>query len=174
MQGMSERQYAAHAEMSRGAIQKAKGAGRLVLFPDGSINPDASDALRVQATDPGKSRRAQPLPPPGASSSGVDAPDLVPEGNTFLKARTANEVLKAREREIRLRRLKGDLVEKDKVTALVFRLGRIFRDTLANRTVQDAPLLAARHGVAPETVLALLSDFVHGHLADLPDARIDP
>ena len=31
MQGMSERQYAAHAGLSRGAIQKAKTAGRLIL-----------------------------------------------------------------------------------------------------------------------------------------------
>ena len=30
MQGMSERAYAAHAGLSRGAIQKAKAAGRLV------------------------------------------------------------------------------------------------------------------------------------------------
>ena len=32
MQGMSERHYAAHAGVSRGAIQKARIAGRLVLF----------------------------------------------------------------------------------------------------------------------------------------------
>ena len=31
MQGMSERGYAAHAGLSRGAIQKAKSSGRLVL-----------------------------------------------------------------------------------------------------------------------------------------------
>ena len=31
MQGMSERRYAAHVGLSRGAIQKAKEAGRLVL-----------------------------------------------------------------------------------------------------------------------------------------------
>lgn len=31
MQGMSERAYAAHAGLSRGAIQKARKSGRLVL-----------------------------------------------------------------------------------------------------------------------------------------------
>ena len=46
MQGMSERDYAARAGLSRGAIQKAKLAGRLVLHADGSIDPDASDARR--------------------------------------------------------------------------------------------------------------------------------
>lgn len=44
MQGLSERQYAAHIELSRGAIQKTKAAGRLVLHADGSIDAAASDA----------------------------------------------------------------------------------------------------------------------------------
>jgi hypothetical protein len=58
MQGMSEREYAARAGLSRGAIQKAKAAGRLVLHADGSIDPDASDARRAAATDPSKQRAA--------------------------------------------------------------------------------------------------------------------
>jgi len=41
MQGMSERQYAARVGFSRGAIQKAKAAERLVLYPDGSIDAEA-------------------------------------------------------------------------------------------------------------------------------------
>jgi hypothetical protein len=48
MQGMSERQYAAHVGLSRGAIQKAKAAGRLVLHEDGSIDAAASDRLRAE------------------------------------------------------------------------------------------------------------------------------
>ena len=35
--GMSERQYAAHAGMSRGAIQKAKQSGRLVMHRELAI-----------------------------------------------------------------------------------------------------------------------------------------
>ena len=45
MQGMSERQYAAHVGLSRGAIQKAKTAGRLVLHEDGSIDAAAAALL---------------------------------------------------------------------------------------------------------------------------------
>ena len=61
MQGMSEREYAARAGLSRGAIQKAKTAGRLVLHPDGSIDAEASDARRAGTTDPSKQRL--PAPP---------------------------------------------------------------------------------------------------------------
>ena len=35
MEGLSERQYAARVGLSRGAIQKAKATGRLVLHADG-------------------------------------------------------------------------------------------------------------------------------------------
>jgi hypothetical protein len=57
MHGMSERDYAARAGLSRGAIQKAKTAGRLVVHEDGSIDADASDRRRAEATDPTKSRK---------------------------------------------------------------------------------------------------------------------
>jgi hypothetical protein len=45
MKGMSERAYAAKSGLSRGAVQKARKTGRLVLFADGSIN--ASGAVRL-------------------------------------------------------------------------------------------------------------------------------
>ena len=35
MNGMSERKYFTHSEMSRGAIQNAKRGGRLVFYADG-------------------------------------------------------------------------------------------------------------------------------------------
>ena len=73
MQGMSERQYAAHVGLSRGAIQKAKTAERLVLYPDGSINAAASDARRAETTDPSKTRK------PPAPSKSVRPSPLSPE-----------------------------------------------------------------------------------------------
>ena len=58
MQGMSEREYAAHAGLSLGPIQKAKASGRLVLHADGSI-----DAYRAAATDPPKSKPVKSASP---------------------------------------------------------------------------------------------------------------
>lgn len=75
MQGMSERQYAVHVGLSRGAIQKAKEAGRLVLFADGSINAAASDQRRAALTDPSKSRAASSAPP---SVPQLTAPKMKP------------------------------------------------------------------------------------------------
>lgn len=41
MQGLSERPYAARVGLSRGAIQKTKETGRLVLFADATTKPFA-------------------------------------------------------------------------------------------------------------------------------------
>src|SRR5512147_28887 len=67
--GLSEREYAAHAGVSRGAVQKARASGRLVLHADGSIDAAASDARRAQATDPAMQRgqRASLRPVPEAA-----------------------------------------------------------------------------------------------------------
>lgn len=59
MEGMSERAYAEHAGISRGAIQKARQTGRLVLFDDGSINAAASDARLGAATNPDQQMRSR-------------------------------------------------------------------------------------------------------------------
>src|SRR5512146_1097811 len=99
--GMSERAYAAHAGISRGAVQKARASGRVVLYADGSINAAASDARRAQATDPSMQRGRHQLslrPVPEAAVSAV-AETLREQnlpapagGMTYLQARTANEV----------------------------------------------------------------------------------
>jgi hypothetical protein len=41
---------------------------------------------------------------------------------TFLQAKTANEVLKAQERRLKLQKLKGEVIDKARASALIFRL----------------------------------------------------
>ncbi|MFC6689166.1 hypothetical protein [Jhaorihella thermophila] len=157
MHGMSERQYAARVGLSRGAIQKAKAAGRLVLHEDGSIDADASDRLRAETTDPSKTRKAQKLKPvPEAAVSAVGdtlreqglAAPATGGGTTFLQAKTAHEVLKAQERRIRLQKLKGELVDRARAETLVFRLAREERDAWVNWPARVAAPLAAELALA--------------------------
>ena len=165
MQGMSERQYAAHVGLSRGAIQKAKDAGRLVLFADGSIDAAASDKRRTAMTDPAKSRAApkataapkpklKPVPEAAVASvgetlreEGLSAP-VAGGGTTFLQAKTANEVLKAQERRIRLQKLKGELVDKARAETLMFRLAREERDAWVTWPARVAALMASELAAA--------------------------
>ena len=77
MEGMSERAYADHSGLSRGAVQKARKNGRLVLFADGSINAAASDARRGARTDPDQQMRSRGG---AAGDCGVTAWDGPTEG----------------------------------------------------------------------------------------------
>jgi hypothetical protein len=96
--GLSERAYAAHAGISRGAVQKARVSGRLVLHADGSIDAASSDARRAQATDPSmqRIRHAPSLRPVPESAVGAVADTLREQGlpapaaaggMTYLQAR---------------------------------------------------------------------------------------
>jgi hypothetical protein len=165
MQGLSERQYAARVGLSRGAIQKAKDAGRLVLHADGSIDADASDQRRAAMTDPSKSRAATKPEAPRAMSPAAPKLKPVPEaavasvgetlreeglaapvtsgGTTFLQAKTANEVLKAQERRIRLQKLKGELIDRARAETLMFRLAREERDAWVTWPARVAALMAS-------------------------------
>ena len=193
---MSEREYAGHAGLSRGAIQKAKASGRLVLHADGSIDSAASDARRAAATDPSKSRparetdapteRLKPVPNTAVSAvgdtlreNGLAAP--APGGGmTFLQAKTANEVLKAQERKLRLARLKGELVERDRAVTLVFRLARQERDAWVTWPARVAALMAAdlsgvlggETNVGTGAMQQILESHVRAHLAELAEPSI--
>jgi hypothetical protein len=157
MQGMSERQYAARVGLSRGAVQKAKETGRLVLHADGSIDATASDTRRAATTDPSKTRaspksgalKLKPVPEAAVAAvgetlreEGLPTP-VAGGGTTFLQAKTANEVLKAQERRIRLQKLKGELVDKARAETLMFRLAREERDGWVTWPARVAALMAS-------------------------------
>ena len=181
--GMSERAYSAHAGISRGAVQKARTSGRLVLHPDGSIDATASDARRVQATDPAKQRsRRSPAvrPVPEAAIGAVNEtlkeqglPPAPGGGMTYLQARTANEVLKAQERKLRLQKLKGELIDRARAVSLVFRLARQERDAWAGWPARIAAIIAADLGVDAHRMQTVLETHVRAHLGELSDPRIE-
>ena len=179
MQGMSERQYAAHVGLSRGAIQKAKTAGRLVLHEDGSIDAAASDRLRAETTDPSKTRKPpapkrKPVPEAAVSAVGDTLREqgmsaaVTGGGTTFLQAKTANEVLKAQERRIRLQKLKGELVDRARAETLMFRLARDERDAWVTWPARVAALMAseltAALGDGSEVEAALMQKVLEAHV----------
>ena len=183
MQGMSERQYAAHVGLSRGAIQKAKTAERLVLYPDGSINAAASDARRAETTDPSKTRKPpapklKPVPEAAVTAvgdtlreQGLSVP-AVGGGGTFLQAKTANEVLKAQERRLRLDERKGKLVDKARALLLVHRLAKEERDAILAWPARVAAEMAAELGVDVHRLQTMMDARLRAHLAARHDVRV--
>ena len=141
MEGMSEREYSAHSGLSRGAIQKARKAGRLVVYSDGSINAAASDVRRAEMTDPDQQRR----------STGGDAGFSGPaDSSSYLKARTALTVCQAQDKQLGIQKKKGTLVDRARAEALVFRLARQERDAWVTWPNRVAALMAAEVALGVE------------------------
>jgi hypothetical protein len=90
---------------------------------------------------------------------------------TFMQARTANEVLKAQERRVRLQRMKGELVDRARAVAQVFRLARDERDTWINWPARAAAMMAAELEVDPHHLHTVLERHVLDHLAELAEVR---
>jgi hypothetical protein len=82
---------------------------------------------------------------------------------------------KAHLARLRLQRMKGELVDRARATALVFRLAREERDTWSNWPARVAALMAAELGVAAHPMQKALETHVRAHLAELagvvPDLR---
>lgn len=176
MDGMSEREYSGHSGLSRGAIQKARKAGRLVVYGDGSINAAASDARRSEMTDPDQQRRSM-----GGGDSGFSGPA---DSSSYLKARTALTVYQAQERQLAIQKKKGTLVDRARAEALVFRLARQERDVWVTWPARVAALMAAEVAAEVEKQTAkpvvieaailqrVLETHVREQLAALADLRV--
>ena len=91
-------------------------------------------------------------------------------GATFLQAKTANEVLKSQERRLKLQKLKGELVDRARAEALVFRLARETRDAWVNWPARAAALIAAELELDPATMQKVLEAHVRAHLDELARA----
>jgi hypothetical protein len=92
---------------------------------------------------------------------------------TFMQARTANEVLKAQERRVRLQRMKGELVDRAKAVAQVFKLAREERDAWVNWPARVAAIMAAELEVDAHKLHTALERHVRNHLAELAEIRLN-
>ncbi len=178
--GVSIRAYARSRGVSHVAVLKAAKAGRIPLEVDGSIDPVKADAAWARSTDPGKAKgMAKPAPEPmkpvpdaalGSVRETLKEQGLPASGNvTFVQARTAHEIAKAHLARLRLQRMKGELVDRARTTALVFRLAREERDTWANWPARVAALMAAELGQDAHTLQKVLDSHVRAHLSELAE-----
>jgi hypothetical protein len=180
--GLSVRAYAKRRGVSHVAVLKAAKAGRIQLESDGTIDAAKADAAWARSSDPG---RAETKPDPARLRPVSDhAVDSVREtlkeqgllssgGVTFVQARTAHEIAKAHLARLRLQRMKGELVDRARAAALVFRLAREERDTWINWPARVAALMAAELGVEAHPMQKALETHVRAHLTDLADVKVE-
>ena len=176
MESMSEREYSVHSGLSRGAIQKARKTGRLVVYSDGSINAAASDVRRAEMTDPDQQRRST-----GGTSGGDSGFSGPADSSSYLKARTALTVYQAQEKQLAIQKKKGALVDRARAETLVFRLARQERDTWVIWPPRVAALMAAEVAAEVEKQsgkpvmieAAILQRVLEAHVRQQLDALAD-
>jgi hypothetical protein len=183
----SNRELARQIGVSETAVRRAEKAGRIRREADGSWDSAKVKAAWSDNTDqaqqrPPERQRERPRrtalkPVPEAAVGAVR--DTLREhgepvsagGMSFMQARTANEVLKAQERRLRLQQMKGELVDRAKAVAQVFRLGRDERDAWVNWPARVAAMIAAELEVDPHQLHTVLERQVREHLAELAEVR---
>jgi hypothetical protein len=183
----SNRELARQLGVSETAVRRAEKAGRIARDPDGSWDPAKVKAAWSDNTDQAQQRPAQSggrtgkhralKPVPEAALGAVrdtlreNGESVSAGGMTFIQARTANEVLKAQERRVRLQRMKGELVDRAKAVAQVFRLAREERDAWVNWPARVAAMMAAELEVDAHKLHTVLERHVRDHLAELAEVR---
>jgi hypothetical protein len=178
----SQREVARRLGVSHTALQKAQRAGRIAPEADGAWDvekvrarlADSSDPVRKTATlvQPAVAAPRPASPPPVAAIP--PAADPLPRAaqNTFHDARTANEVLKAQERRLRLDERKGRLVDKARALLLVHRLAKEERDAILAWPARVAAEMAAELGVDSHRLQTMMDTRLREHLAARHDVRV--
>ena len=190
--GLSRRKYATHRGVSEKAVRKAIAAGRSTVEADGTIDPAKADQQWAAQTDPAMQRgrsagtgtaataHAATKPVPKSALRAVDETlrdaGAAPEAGgevSFLRARMANEVLKAQTARVRLQKMKDELVDRTSATAMVFDLARRERDAWLNWPSRVAANMAAELGVDPHMTEQVLDKYLRQHLADMAEIEIE-
>ena len=152
--------------------------GRVPVEADGTIDLAKADSAWERSTDPSRAKQgARRLKPVAEAAVGsvretLKEQGLPTSGNvTFVQARTAHEIAKAHLARLRLQRMKGELVERSRATALVFRLAREERDTWVTWPARIAALMSAELGVDPHPMQKILETHVRARLSELTEIR---
>lgn len=197
--GIGLREYARRRGVSHTAVGKAIKDGRITPEADGSIDPVKADLQWDAETNPAKrrgaaayasaasvgamNRQSERAVTPAAlqavedtlKEAGQTAPSQ--DGNlqagAFIRARNANEIIKAQTAKIRLQKMAGDLVDRTKATGLVFELARRERDSWMNWPPRVAANMAAELGVDAHKMELVLEKFIRAHLADLSELKVE-
>jgi hypothetical protein len=178
----SQRELARRLGVSHTALQKAQRAGRIAPEADGAWDVEKVRARLADSSDPVRKTAtlapAPPAPPRPAAPPPVaampPAADPLPRaaGSTFHDARTANEVLKAQERRLRLDERKGKLVDKARALLLVHRLAKEERDAILAWPARVAAEMAAELGVDAHRLQTMMDQRLRAHLAARHDVRV--
>lgn len=173
-QGVSQRQYAAHAGVSLGLVQKMNRQGRLVKHEDGSVNLEATDAMRARTEGPNsKGQQEGPPEPSFEEAAHGDSAESVGDGDSYSEARRVGQIIKVRREKLALDTERGALVDADRARKLAFEMFRLERDAWLNWPARVAAVMASELGVEASEMERVLDSHVREHLADIAEPKIN-
>jgi len=149
---LSIRAYAKHRNVSPNAVATAIDSGRITPDKNGKIDPEKADKEWLENTRPRKKKNLS-------------------DSEALRNASIAHEAARARLTELRYRKLKGELVDRDKVYAAIFRMGRQERDAWLNWPARVSHRMAADLNVDAATLHTVLERYINEHLSELSDFR---
>lgn len=160
MREMSIREYARYKGISDTAVRKAIKNGRITPLADGGIDADVVDAVWEQNKDPSKIRDFEE----------DEHETQVPTASnvaTYMQAKTANEVIKAKTAQLEFEKLKGDYVERKKAENHVFTFARSLRDNVKNAPARFSAEIAAKLNIDEQKLYFELENLTRVILEEL-------
>lgn len=183
---------------SHTAVNKAIETGRITLGADGSLDPAVADAQWLASTDQAQQRSPEsqqqgveraretlaaderrPVPAAAVEAvqqgmSGEAAQDAgMTGGITYTKAKAAKEAIMAQLAQLRLKKERKLVVEREPARLDVYDLARQYRDHWVQLPARVAATLAAEFEVDAHAMEMALDGIVRDHLALLTQARIE-
>ena len=151
--------------VTEGAVRKAIKTGRITPNDDSTIDVDRADQEWKENTDEAKINTGLP-----AMAENIPAVNGKP---SFAKIKTAHELYKAQLTQLALQEKKGQLINKDQVTAQVYKLGRQVRDSWMNWPARVSATMAAELGVDEHALHQALERYVREHLNDIGEGKLN-
>ena len=172
--GISIRAYARHRGVSNTAVHKAIKTGRITLEPDATLDPAKADQQWAENTNPirGESQYKKAA----STTLNTDKESLgenthSPDHRNYMKLKMLNETLKAKLANLKLSKEKGEVIDKAKAIATVFRLARTERDVWLNWPAQVSAKMASELKIDSHKLQIALDSYVRAHLNELADIK---
>lgn len=166
--GVSISEYARHRGVSHVAVLKAIKEGRITPEPDGTIDPQKADAEWEANTRPTVRSKTKNR----GKNKAKELDFQISGAPSLLQARAINEAIKAQTNKIKLAKLKGELVDRAKAVAHVFKLARAERDAWLAWPSRVVSQMAAELGVDEHKLFVALDAAVRAHLEELGEIQV--
>ena len=197
--GVSQRRFAEMIGVTETAVRKAVKSGRINRLADGTVDPVAARAAWQAGTDPARSKvRTQARTTSKVRTTGSQGPASVRteddarvavtliarilaeegieddgQGIDFSKARTAELILKARQRDLDQAAQSRRLVDRGAAEKLFFDTARELRDAWMTWPARVAIEMADELHVDARLLTTILTVHVRKHIAELGEPEPD-